>query len=389
MSIAVIAQRSGLPPCIMVSKHMGAVRSLVEADLPALARLFQKVFYSRESTPSSALEAYLGGLYLPPINGDGGIESKVYVADSGAIVGFCGVNELPMTINGRPIRAAAFSSLMVDSAQADATAAGRLMRTLRQGAQDFSFSETASATSVAMWKGLRGSVLPLHSLDWLRIFDPLQFTLDLARQRVPTLGVLAPVLAPFDRLIRKGGVAPESWRLRPIQARTWFEERELDTAGTAELVQRFAADYSLAPAWPPEALKRKIEDAASKSLLGPMTSRVVTGAEGRLIGFFIYHGRRGRVGRVLQLLALPNQTGAVLDCMFSHASTAGLVGLRGRSDPALLDAARERQLIFTSRAATVVDSRDPEIVEALQRGSVLLHGLAGEIWSRLHFDVLG
>lgn len=367
---------------------MGAVRSLAVADIPALAALFQKVFHPRANAPSPALEGYLGGLYLPPANTDGGIESKVYVTESGAVVGFCGVNELPMTINGRPIRAAVCSSLMVDPTQGDTMAAGRLMRTVRQGAQDFLFSETASAASVTIWKGLRGSILPLHSLDWLRVFAPLQFTLDLARQRVPALGGLAPVLAPIDWLLRKGKLAPESWRLRPVKTKLPFEERELDRAGVAEFVRHFAAGYRLAPAWSPEALEQKIGDAASKSLLGAMTSCAVIDAQARTIGLFIYHGRRGRVGRVLQLLALPNQAGTVLDCMFNHASAAGLVGLRGRSDPAVLDAARGRQLIFTSRASTVADASDPEIVEALQSGSVLVHGLAGETWSRLNYDLL-
>lgn len=370
----------------MVSKHMGVVRSLAIQDLPDLARLFQKVFQRRDTPASSALETYLGGLYLPKADSDGGIESKVYVADTGAVVGFCGVDEVPMSINGRPIRGAVCSSLMVDPVQADAMVAGRLMRTVRQGAQDFTFSETASAASVTMWKGLRGSVLPLHSLDWLRIFDPLQFCLALARQRLPALGVLAPVLAPIDRLIRKGGMAPDAWRLRPVETQTPFEVRDLGRAETAGLMRHFAADYRLTPAWPPDALEQKIDDAASKSLLGPMASCAVMNAKGTTIGLFIYHGRRGQVGRVLQLLALPGQAGAVLDRLFAHASAAGIVAMRGRSDPALLDAARGRQLMFTSRASTVVDSQDPEIVEALQNGSVLLHGLAGETWSRLNYD---
>lgn len=372
----------------MVSKHMGAVRSLTEADLPGLAQLFAKVFHNRPSEASASLKAYLSLLYLPAAESGGGIESKVYVTDAGAIAGFCGVNELAMTIGSRTIRAAVCSSLMVDPTLTDATAAGRLMRTIRQGPQEFSFSETASAVSVTMWKGLRGTVLPLHSLDWLRIFEPLQFALSLARQRLPALSLLAPVLSPIDAMMRKSKATPAAWRLSSNENTSQFDVRSPDLTEVAEHVRRFAAQYRLAPAWPPGVLERQISDATSKSLLGPMTSGIVTSPEGRAIGLFIYHGQRGRVGRVMQLLALPDQAGIVLDRMFAHAHAAGLVGLRGRSDPAVLDAARDRHLIFTSRASTVVDSRDPEILDALASGSVLLHGLAGETWSRLHQDEL-
>ena len=346
--------------------------------------MFETVFRRRAAPPPSSLVEYLGALYLQSAREHPDIASKVYVGDDGTIAGFIGTMAIPMQIDGRIIMAAMCSSMMVDPDRADPTLAGRLMRAVRQGPQDLSFAETASAVSVAMWKGLRGIVLPQYSLDWLRVFSPLQFAIDLGRTHLPLPGMLAGLAAPLDAAIRRRRLGPQSWRW--VEETSPHRDEALDREQTASLIRNLAASFRLAPDWPAGTLERMLDDAARKSTVGEMTSRAVTTADGKPVGIFIYHGRRKGVGRVLQLLAIPNQTGAVIDRMFAHAAAGGLVALRGRASPALLHAMSDRHFVFTSRASTGVAPKDPAIMSALVEGKALLNGLAGETWTRLNGD---
>jgi hypothetical protein len=126
-----------------------------------------------------------------------------------------------------------------------------------------------------------------------------------------------------------------------------------------------------------------IEEASDKPAYGKPVFASVASRKGTIVGAFLYHLRPGRIGHVLQVLARPNQVGAVLDCLIDHATSNGAVGLRGRTQPALMESMLGRRIIFVSTSATVVHSRQPEIVEALRRSEGFVNGMAGELWSRL------
>jgi hypothetical protein len=236
-----------------------------------------------------------------------------------------------------------------------------------------------------MWKGLRGSVMPLHSLDWLRVFAPVGFSLHQAARQTHLAPLLAGAARPLDGIIRGRRIGPRSWYL-PNNSSPLNVER-LDQERTAALVKEFAGDYRLAPNWSVDDLKKLLGDAARKSSLGEMVCGAVNTADGRPVGLFIYHGSPNRVGKVLHCMARPSRTAAVLDRMFAYAAESGLIALRGRSTPEIIDAMPDRHLIFTSKASTVVAATDPVILSALAEGSALLTGLAGETWNRLNGDV--
>jgi hypothetical protein len=363
---------------------MGEVRSFREEDLPTVACMFETVLMRRRAR-SSVLAPYLDELYLRSPGDYPDITSKVHVDDSGEIDGFIGAIPTAMTIDKRPIVAAMCSSMMVDARRADPTVAGRLMRAVLQGPQDLSYAETASAVSVAMWKGLRGSVMPLHSLDWLRVFAPVGFSLHLAAKQTFLAPLLAGLASPLDRVIRGRRLGPRSWRL-PVDTSPLSVQR-LDHEQTAALIREFAGDYRLAPSWSIEELKRRLGEATRKTTIGEMVCGAVHTANGTPVGLFIYHGSPNGVGQVLQCIARPNRTAAVLDRMFAYAAENGLIAIRGRSTPEIVDAMPDRHLIFTSKASTVVAAKDPAILSALAEGRALLTGLAGETWNRLNGDV--
>ena len=64
----------------------------------------------------------------------------------------------------------------------------------------------------------------------------------------------------------------------------------------------------------------------------------------------------------------------------------GLVAMRGRTQPALLQAMIGKKCAFLHASSTVVHSRDPGLLEAMTTGRAFLNGLAGEGWTRLIGD---
>lgn len=365
---------------------MSAVRPLAIADVPAVAGLFQRVFREGKGSPPESLALYLRRHYLESPEHDPEIAPLVHVEDDGRISGFIGVNLLPMIHEGRRLRAAICGSLMVETRTEDPMAGARLLKAFLAGPQDLSFSETASEVSTQMWTRLQGVVLPQYSLDWVRVLQPAGFALALASSRIGLARGLAPLARMVDSRRRKrmeanalrwSGV-PESWSVRG-----GLKVAELDRAAFAGLVAPLTAQFALRPDWSEAELGRLLSEAADKPEYGPAVFASVVTPGGKPIGAFAYHLHPGGIARVLQVLALPGQAGPVIDSLIGDASGRGAVGLRGRTQPALLEAMLGRRIAFTHLASTVIHARDAALIEAFRNGQGFVNGLAGEHWSRL------
>lgn len=364
---------------------MSQVRPLQAADIPAVAGLFQRTFRNGRRPPPPALETYLRRLYLEGPVCDPDIASLVHVASEGDISGFVGVNVLPMSHGPRKLRAAICGSLMAEQRTNDPMAGARLLRTFLAGPQEISFSETANALSTQMWTRLRGVALPQYSLDWLRVIRPSAFMLDMASRRIGAARRFDPLARGLDRYLR-GRMQENELRWTGVPA-IWTSKglkvTEIDQAGFAALVEPLTRQFALRPDWSEEQLAHIIAEASRKPDYGEVVFASVSSATGALIGAFLYHAHPGRVARVLQVLAMPGQAGAVIDCLIGDAAERGAAGLRGRTQPALLAAMLGRRVAFTQPASTVVHSRDEELVNAFLSSQGFFNGLAGEHWNRL------
>ncbi|TIX62733.1 MAG: hypothetical protein E5V25_21705, partial [Mesorhizobium sp.] len=254
------------------------------------------------------------------------------------------------------------------------------------GPQDISFSETANDISARLWTRLRGVVLPQYSLDWVRVMRPSSFVLSLSASRMKLARMLNPFAHALDRFYcrrmksserRWSGVAADG------AGHGVFRTSEIDSGTFAKLVEPLTAQFVLRPEWAEGQLDHILADAAQKPDMGELVFVSVTSPVGTNVGAFAYHARKNEIGRVLQILALPGQAGAVIDCLIDHAAVRGVSGLRGRIQPALLEAMLGRRIAFLTVASTVVHSRDPELLDAMKNSQAFLNGLAGEQWSRL------
>ena len=355
----------------MGHQPVSIVRALREDDLPSVARLFQTILRKTHEPATPALEAYLGSLFLKGPDHDPEITSHVHLRDDGSVNGFIGNLPLSMSVGGRTVRGALCGSLMVENHAEDPFAGARLMRAFLAGPQDISLTETANDISTAMWRKLGGTVLPDHSLEWLRVIRPAGFVAEMAAAAFKPFRVLKPLVRPVDALMRRrepgwshlGTDAPAG---TPASA-------DMDDGETVELLQALSRPFAARPLWRPESLARRAGESRRKANYGAMVRRKVT-------------GEPGRIGRVVQVLFQPGRAGAVLDSMLVHAAERGMVALRGRTLPALLEAMLGRRFVFLHASSSIVHARDASLLEPFIAGKAFFNGFAGESWSRLIGD---
>jgi hypothetical protein len=360
------------------------IRALAEADVPAVARLFQQILRKTAKPATPALEAYMAQLFLHGPDRDPEINSHVHLGGDDTVNGFVGVLPLPMTVHGRALRGALCGTLMVENHAADPFAGARLMRAFLAGPQDISLTETANDISTTMWRKLRGTVLPDHSLEWLRVIRPAGFATIAAASAFGPMRIFAPLARPVDALVRRRG---SSWAHLAAQIpEGTLASVEASDEETVDLFLELTEPFAARPAWRRESLARMVAESRSKANYGEMVRHKVVTRDGRPIGLFLYYGDPGRIGRVVQVLFQPGQAGTVIDSMIAHAARRGMVALRGRVLPALLEAMLGRRCMFLHASSSIVHARDPALLEPFVAGKAFFNGFAGESWSRLIGD---
>ena len=362
---------------------MGRIRPLTEDDAGAVAALFQRIFRRRATPPPAALLADIRAVYLEDESCGRDLPSLVQVEDDGTPSGFIGRHALPMTLDGRPLRMALCSSIMVDREKTGPLTGAKLLKAALEGPQDFSFTDTASDVSLRMWRGLGGVVLPSHSLDWVRIIDPAVALLDGAAYRFPFLQHLRPLARMAGRRIR-GRVKNDALRWTVFAGNPKaVTTRAISAEEFAAVFAACIARFPLRPGWSEEETLRLAQKAMAKPAYG---QPVIIGMFDRMqaaIGAGFYHLRPNSSARVLQLLALPGQEGAVVDALLADAATRGASLVRGRMQPAFMDAMLGRRLALVNTGSSIVHSSDEAILARVRSGEAFLNGLAGEQWSRL------
>jgi hypothetical protein len=358
---------------------LSEIRNLERDDVPTVAELFQKTFRDPKKKAPQSLVAYFAEAFLNHPWRDPDVTSRVHVA-AGKVTGFIGVFPGRFRFRNRAIRAAIVGSLMVADPAHDPLAGAKLLRSVVKGPQDISISETTNLLSQGLWEPLGGKVVPLLSLDWVRIFKPASTALSVLVEKHPEARFLAP-------LFRGGDWLGASLTARPPQANgrgaMLIAERGASVERFSAAVERLGAACELAPAWTGEHIRWLLAHAERKERYGPIHLTVVRDSRGDPAGCYVYHGRPGGMARVLQVLARPRDTAPIVDALMEEASATGLAALRGRTNPQLIQALLKRKCLFLHRASTMIHTANAELVQAIETEGGLLNGLAGETWTRL------
>ena len=267
--------------------------------MAAVAALFQKTFRDPSKPAPAALEAYLAEAYLEHPWYDPEIAPRVHVNAEDRVTGFVGVFPGRFEHRGQSFRAAIAGSLMVEHPEREPLAGAKLLRAAIRGPQDISISETTNAISQGLWERLGGNVVPLLSLDWFRVFQPASAGLSMLAETHPRAAIAAPAARLADRVA--AGWTKRYLKLAEPSARLEVDSAPSDRDFAAAIIE-LARAVELRPAWSGTDLDWLLAHAAQKDRYGPVHRAIVRGGRGDLIGCYIYHGKAGGIGRVLQAL---------------------------------------------------------------------------------------
>lgn len=370
---------------------MPQTRAFIADDLVYVADMFHQSLRKKDGAASDDLIAYLRALFLNEENTQSDIHSKVYVRDDGRVSGFLGVLPVAMQLDDRNIQAAVCTSFVAEDRETDPFAGARLLRDVLAGPQDLTFGETIDDVSTEMWKAMRGRLLPAYSLDWLRVLRPASFGLEIATGRLSSaFRLLTPLGKIIDRTISaRGQRRALSYYVPFADKADTFTDEEASDAEFAQVGRELVGHFPLRPVWSEERMVDMLRHAKSKRLHGEAVRRIVKGRGGKTAGLFLYHGDPQGIGRTLQIMAVPGQEQIVIDRLIRHTYDRGLVAIRGRTQPALLQAMIGRKCAFLHASSTIVHSRDPDLLKAATDGTAFFNGFSGESWTRLIGDSFG
>lgn len=359
----------------------GVVRPMRSADMPAVARLFLKIFRAADKPASPDLRNYLATLALASPSYHETMGTQVYEQQDGRIRSALLAVPMRFVACGTILPGRLLGVFMTD-ADKEAAGAAQLILALRPRRTDFAFCDSASPTSRNHLLAIGGKPIPVQNLEWVRSFRLFGAVAGRFSERFlhgRRLGL--PLLArPFDALLRRllPGQGTE-----PVTASV----SQMSLPSFLEHAPRLIAHYAVRPLWEREELSWLVSLAVQNTRLGTFAIRSVIDRTGAVIGSFVYYAARGRTAHVLNVLSLPGQEPVVLDAMFRHLDDTGHVEARGRAQLALMAGlSLQRWLVFRHRAFAMVLTRVPEINDAVARGDVYVGGLAGEDWSRLLTD---
>jgi hypothetical protein len=368
------------PVKVPLAVSSGEPRPLARGDVAGVAELFQKTFRNSKRPAPASLRSYIAEIFLDHPWQDPDRISKVVTDGEGAGAGFIGVLPLRLQHGEKVIRASVLGSLMSHEPQRNPLVGARLLRSALQANHDLAISESANPLSLKMWEKSGGVTLPLHSLSWMRAIRPAALPLSLLAERFPFASAAVPLTAPLDRLAQR--IARGVFSVADSEGAV-SQDIEVGVEEFAAAIPQLCTRYIIRPVWDGELLNWLLQQASSKGRYGPMAMRLVKGRRGETVGGYIYYGKPGGIAFALQLFAEPHAERLVVNNLLSHVAARGFAAVRGRVQPEFLDALVRQHAMMFRRSATVVHTRDKELLAALLGGNALITGLAAEAWTQL------
>jgi hypothetical protein len=363
-------------------QRKGAVRLMQLADVPAVARLFLKIFRGVDKPADPDLGEYLRTLVLESPSYSEAMGTRVYEQQDGRIRSALLAVPMRFIACGNVVPGRLLGVFMTD-ANKEAVGAAELILALRPRGANFAFCDSASPTSCNHLLAIGGKPIPLQSLEWLRSFRPMSALVGrlaerVLRRRDPGFAAL---MRPADVLLRRLVIGTD------VQEPAGLTVTEMSVEAFLRHAPLLIAHYAVRPLWSEDELAWLVSLAAQNTQLGTFTICAVEDRAGAVIGCFVYYAAPGRIAHVLNILSLPGREIAVLDAMFRHLDHTGHVEARGRAQFALMRGlALQRWLVFRHKAFAVALTRSQDVSDAVARGDVYIGGLAGEDWSRLMHD---
>lgn len=367
------------------------VRPIAPGDGDAIVALYERVMRPGRP-PSPAVREWFERVVFAGIWADAEIPSLVAIDGDGRVEGFLGSHVRRLLVDGSPKRLAVSGQLVADPDARGLAPGARLLRTYLDGPQDLTITDGATATVRAIWERMGGELAHPQSIEWWRSFRPGSLALALREQRrgrgrpsrgataAGRAGDAAARLFPANWLGRLASVGDADMAAPPEVT----DVEPLDPAGMSAALPEVTKGLGLSPdyderflAW----LLGELELARDDTL----RARLVRGADGRALGWFVYYLVPGGIAPVISVAA-PDEasSGAVMDALVDDARSGGAAAVRGRLEPRLVAPAAARGSLFRYAGQALVHGRDPALVALATSRHALLTRLEGEWWMSPH-----
>lgn len=372
-----------------VATASGTIRPFTAADAPRVAEILLWAFQKSTRTPPQGMIDYIKRLYLEIPWADPDIYARVMELPDGRLSGFAGLTPLPLRMGDKRLRVGVTSSLSVDDRIGDHMTGPRLVRHMRNGAQDGVLSDRSNEAAAAISRQLKSDVVHPYSIDFVRLLRPAGRGVEWLAQHFGPARLLSPLTRPIDaRFAARSLVSEDAHWAAPGKTRgsDSFKSVPVTLDDVLDLLPRFLERYTLRPDFERHHWRFILEDGSHKADIGDFVANSVVSPSGETVGLYLYHVRAGHTAELLQAFAIPGREGVVLDKVIADAMERGAVALRGRSTPTLQRQLADRYALFVPHLWTIVYSRDPEVISHFNAGTALFTGIAGENWIRLNGD---
>jgi hypothetical protein len=232
-----------------------------------------------------------------------------------------------------------------------------------------------------MWTRLGGVVWHLPSITWTRMFAPLSTLAAMAEARRG--GRSLPGRGPLRAVDRVAALPVRRWVGAPDPTTT---SEPLTPTAVVEHLDGVAAGHGLRPAYDEQYLQWLLDEVGMVESRGPLHSRLVRNAQGKVLGWYVVYVPMGGIAQVLQVGATAADAGAVLDDLSARCAGAGAAAVQGRLEPRLYDAVTERRFGLRAGSLVLVHARDTATERAILAGESYLSRLDGEWWMAPHLD---
>lgn len=347
------------------------------------AALWQKCFRGTSAPPSKLVEQHFREVFLDSPWYDPELAPLVLDVH-GELVGFIGRIARPMVFRGQRVRCAVATQLMVDPERKLAFGAIELVRALHAGPQDLCYSDGANEHSLRVWQRCGGQASRLLSFEWTRRLRPVQcLSLRLkGHRRLAPVGRVMHAASPcVDAAV--GLLMPRFYHRPDGQ----LQRQDATAVQILPILLEVSASAPLHAYYCAQSFSWLTRKAAESRSLGELRTVLVNDSTGQAVGWFLYYTNPGKVAQVLQVGATYGNRLAVLSELFADAWEHGAAAVSGQLDPLLMTELSNSYCEFRCPdLGVLVHSRNPDILNAIQRGEAFMSRLDGEWWIRLGID---
>ncbi len=357
---------------------MNGIRTLTPADVSSVISLHRLVWGAAAALSETEFATYqnwLKSVFLRPSIAGGESPSLVY-EDDGKIIGFLGVVERQVTLNGRAYRAISTSNLSVHPMHRGLVGL-QLLRNSLDRCGDMAFVDEVEDRPRELLERMGYVVSPAQSVRWMLPLRPAQNFTRSARHRLPSL--LWPVCSvgarAIDKIIENVPGSPFKYQS------TSLDSEELQCAELEYLLETFGSSAHLRPVSSDGSTAWLISRAREMKQHGELLSVALKDTQENVMGWYVYYAKRGATCEVLQLVAKQSYTQEVLHHLAHHAAMRGGLSLTGTLHHDFLQPLAAHRATFNPAIKSrwmMIYSKEPEIVNAFLKGDVLLSRLDGE-----------